>query len=55
MTNLDYFERRIRRHQVPFEFVNVRVLNVDLAQSALMGISLAEKQWETPSSELQHS
>ena len=41
LTNLDFFDRKIKRFNVNFEFVNLKNVNMEQAQNAIMNIGIA--------------
>ena len=46
MVNLDYFEKRVKKYSVPFEFVNIKNVGIEQTQNSIMNIQLNQKHWE---------
>lgn len=47
LLNLDYFDKKIARTNVNFEFVNIKTLGVEQVQAAILNVNMLEKTWES--------
>lgn len=47
LLNLDYFDRKITRTNISFQFVQLKTIGVDQVQSAILNVNLLEKMWES--------
>lgn len=52
LLNLDYFDKKIARTNVSFEFVNIKTLGVEQVQAAILNVNMIEKTWESNQTDL---
>lgn len=52
LLNLDYFDKKISRTNVNFEFVNIKTLGVEQVQAAILNVNMIEKTWESNQTDL---
>jgi hypothetical protein len=49
---LEYFDKKIARTSLSFEFINIRTVGVEQVQSSILALNMVEKQWESSPADL---
>lgn len=46
LLNLDYFDKKIARTNVVFQFINIKTIGIQQVQSSILNANIAQKPWE---------